>query len=80
MSKKMLIAAATAMSLTATPVLAAAPAASSLSLAQSPRAAKATGKSEKLAGSGAIIAGVLALGVVAGGIVAVTNDGDSDSN
>lgn len=78
--KKMLIATAAVMSLTATPVLAAAPSASKLSLAGSPRAAKATGKSEKLEGNGTIIALVLAAGVVAGGIIAVTNDGDSDSN
>lgn len=83
MPKKSLLAAAAVLSMTATPVLAAAPAApaaSKLSLAGSPRAAKATGKSEKLEGSGAIIAAVLAAGVVAGGIIAVTNDGDSDSN
>ena len=83
MPKKLLVAAAAVVSLLATPVLAAAPAASKLSLAGSPRAAKATGKSEKLFESrGAIIAAVLAAGVVAGGIIAVTNDNDinSDSN
>ncbi|SFP36600.1 hypothetical protein [Sphingomonas rubra] len=83
MSKKMLVAAAAALSFTATPVLAAAqPApASKLSLAGSTRAAKATGPSEKLEGNGAIIAAVLAAGVVAGGIIAIANDDDdSDSN
>lgn len=80
MTKKLLIAATAALSLTATPVLAAAPAAAKLSLAGSPRAAKATGKSEKLEGRGAIIAAVLAAGVVVGGIIAISNDDDSDSN
>lgn len=81
MSNKSLIAAAAVMSLTATPVLAAAPAASTLSLAGSARAAKATGKSEKLfEGRGAIVAAVLAAGVVAGGIIAVANNNNNDNN
>jgi len=45
----------------------------------SPRAAKATGPSEKLEGRGTIIAAVLAAGVVVGGIIA-NDDDDSDSN
>ncbi|QDZ07168.1 hypothetical protein FPZ24_06475 [Sphingomonas panacisoli] len=77
---KNLSVAAAALAMTATPALAApANPASSLSVAKSVRASSPSGKSNKLAGS-AIIPAVLALGIVAGGvIIAVSDDNKSKS-
>jgi len=50
--------------------------AASLSVASPARVGTTTRDESELAGNGKIIAIVLALGVVAGGIIAITNDDD----
>jgi hypothetical protein len=71
---KSLAAAAAALSIAATPALAApANPAASLSVAKSVRASAPSGKSNKLAGS-SIIPAVLALAIVAGGIYIAVDD------
>ncbi|MBW6532026.1 hypothetical protein ACYZX9_04435 [Sphingomonas citri] len=78
---KSIIAAGSALALTATPALAAANPAASLSVAKSARAsAVGKGKSE-LAAPGAIVGLVLAAAVVVAGVIIAVDDGDdSDSN
>jgi hypothetical protein len=71
--------AAAAVSMTAAPALAApANPAGSLSVAKSVRASSPSAKSNRLAG-GAIVPAVLALAVVAGGIVIAVDNGNSKS-
>ncbi|MGP7796480.1 hypothetical protein [Sphingomonas sp. CLY1604] len=53
--------------------------AASLSVAKSVRASAPTDGKSKLAGGG-LLAALIAAGVVAIGVVAIVNDGDSDSN
>ncbi|MBJ6121887.1 hypothetical protein [Sphingomonas mollis] len=78
---KSMIAGASALMLTASPVLAAtANPASSLSVKSSVRAAAPSRRDSKLAGPGAIVGLVLAAAVIAGGIYLVVDDDDSDSN
>lgn len=73
-------AAAAATALVAAPAMAApANPASSLSLGKSVRANAPTSKRSKLSQGGLIVA-VLSAGVVAGGIIAVAKDDNSDSN
>lgn len=52
----------------------------SLSTAKSVRVGSTAKRGNKLAGTGAIIVAVLAAGVIAGGVIAITDDNDSDSN
>lgn len=76
--KSMTVAAA-ALAMTATPVLAApANPASSLSVANSVRASSPSAKANKLAGN-AIIPAVLALAIVAGGVIIAVDDNNSKS-
>jgi len=78
---KTMMAAAAAVTMTASPVMAAAtnPAAS-LSVAKSVRASAPAGKKSELAGGG-IFGILIAAGIVAIGVVAIVNDDDdSDSN
>lgn len=78
---KTLIAGISALTLSASPALAAAAnPASSLSVSSSVRAAAPAKRTSKLAGPGAIVGLVLAAAVVAGGIYLVVDDDDSDSN
>lgn len=71
--------AAAALSMTATPALAApANPAASLSVGKSVRASAPNAKANKLAG-GAIIPAILALGIVAGGVIIAVDDGKSKS-
>lgn len=76
---KNMAAAAAVLSMTATPALAAAanPAAS-LSVTKSVRASSPSAKSNKLAGS-AIVPAVLALAIVAGGVVIAVSDDKAKS-
>lgn len=83
MKIKSLIAAASVIALTGTPVLAApVNSASSLSVSKAVRAGAPSKGKSRLAAPGAIVGLVLAAAVVAGGvIIAVDNDDDdSDSN
>lgn len=83
MRLKSLIAAGCAVTLSASPVLAApaANSASSLSVSKAVRASTPSGKKSDLAAPGAIVGLILAAAVVAGGvIIAVDGDDDSDSN
>ncbi|MGA1797757.1 hypothetical protein VH567_03145 [Sphingomonas sp. 4RDLI-65] len=52
----------------------------SLSTAKSVRSGTSAQRKNKLAGTGAIVVGVLAAGAVVGAIIAISNDDDSDSN
>ena len=68
--------AAAALAMTATPALAApANAAAPLSVSQSVRASSPSAKSNKLAGS-SIVPAVLALAIVAGGVIIAVGDDD----
>ena len=84
MKTKMMMAFAAAAAFVSTQAVAApvAPtnAALSLSTAKSVRVGSTAKRGNKLAGTGAIIVAVLAAGVIAGGVVAVTKDDNSDSN
>jgi len=85
MSLKKLTAMSAAIALATVPTMASAAQnpASSLSVASNARVASATSHKSDLAGmsgNGKIIAIVLALGVVAGGIIAITKDDKSASN
>ncbi|WP_294198753.1 hypothetical protein [uncultured Sphingomonas sp.] len=74
-----ILAGAAALSLIATPALAATSnPASSLSVAQS-RAATPSAKKNELAGAG-IFAAIIAAGIAAIGVIAIVNDDNSDSN
>ena len=75
-----ILAGAAALSLMATPSLAATNPAASLSVAKAARAGTPTAKKNELFGGG-ILAAVIAAGIVAIGVVAIVNDEDnSDSN
>ena len=83
MQFKNLSAAAAALSLAAVPILAsaapvAANPAAALSVAPTARVGTATKDKSDLAGNGKIIAIVLALGVVAGGIIAIADDNNDN--
>jgi len=80
MKIKSSLAALAAMSLAASPALAAtANPASSLSIAKSARAGASAKKSNELAGAG-LIAAIIGAGVVAIGVIAIVNDSDDDSD
>jgi hypothetical protein len=69
-----------ALSMSATPALAApANPAAPLSVAKSVRASAPSGKSNKLAGS-SIVPAVLALAIVAGGVIIAVSDGDKSKS
>ncbi len=55
-------------------------AALSLSTAKSVRVGSTAKRGNKLAGTGAIVVAVLAAGAIAGAVIAITDDNDSDSN
>lgn len=75
-----ILAGAAALSLIASPALAATNPAASLSVAKAARASTPTAKKSELFGGG-ILAAVIAAGVIAIGVVAIVNDeDDSDSN
>ncbi|MGJ3629775.1 hypothetical protein AB5I41_28495 [Sphingomonas sp. MMS24-JH45] len=74
-----ILAGAAALSLIASPALAATNPASSLSVAKAARASTPTAKKSELFGGG-ILAVVIAAGVIAIGVVAIVNDESSDSN
>lgn len=84
MSYKIITVAAAAFALVSVPTLAsAAPAvqqsaASALSLSPTVRAATPSNGKSHMTKKGAIIGGVLALGVIAGAIIAITNDNDNN--
>lgn len=85
---RMMTAGIAALAMLATPMAASAaaraqastPSASALSLSPAARAGTAGKRSTRLGQQGAVIAGVLALGVIAGGIILVARDDNNGPN
>lgn len=82
MTKRMMIGTTAALAMLSGQAMAAPVAnpAASLSVGKSVRAAAPSKKASKFGGSGAIVVGVLAAGALIGGIIAISDDNNSDSN
>lgn len=68
-----------AMSLVAVPVAAEAASASKLSISKSVRTGKASANSEKIRGSGAIVAILAVVAIIAGAVIIANNDDEPKS-